>query len=105
MAQKTYVVGEVLTAGNLNNELTWVPFRYQVGTVTFASSVTVTFVSGRFTQAPIVVTQPKSIGSAVSYEFTNVPTTTSFNIERSVAGTWASHWIAIQAKTGAGSGP
>jgi hypothetical protein len=51
------------------------------------------------------VTQPKSIGSAVSYEFTNVPTTTSFNIERSVAGTWASHWIAIQAKTGAGSGP
>jgi hypothetical protein len=41
----------------------------------------------------------------LSYEFTNVPTTTSFNIERSGAGTWASHWIAIQALTGAGSGP
>jgi hypothetical protein len=41
----------------------------------------------------------------LSYEFTNVPTTTSFNIERSTAGTWASHWIAIQALSGAGSGP
>jgi hypothetical protein len=105
MAQKSYTTGEVLTAANLNAEFTWVPFRYQVGTATFSSSVTITFVSGRFTAAPIVVTQPKSIGSAVSYEFTNVPTTTSFNIERSVAGSWPSHWIAIQALTGAGSGP
>jgi hypothetical protein len=105
MAQQTFTSGQVLTATALNNELAWVPFRYQVGTVTFASSVTVTFVSGRFTRAPMVVTQPKSIGSAVSYEFTNVPTTSSFNIERSVAGTWASHWIAIQATSGAGAGP
>jgi hypothetical protein len=105
MAQNTYVTGAVLTAAQLNQEFTWVPFRYQVGTVTFTSSVTVTFVSSRFTAAPIVVTQPKSIGSAVSYEFTNVPTTSSFNIERSVAGSWPSHWIAIQALSGAGSGP
>ena len=105
MAQNTYTSGAVLTAAQLNSEFTWVPFRYQVGTVTFSSAVTVTFVSGRFTQAPIVVTQPKSIGSAVSYEFTNVPTTSSFNIERSGAGSWPSHWIAIQALTGAGSGP
>jgi hypothetical protein len=105
MAQNDYVPGQVLTAGDLDDEFFWVPFRYQCGTVTFASSVTVTFVSGRFTQAPIVVTQSKSIGSAVAYEFTNVPTTTSFNIERSVAGSWPSHWIAIQATTGAGSGP
>jgi hypothetical protein len=105
MAQNTFVTGAVLTAAQLNTEFAWVPFRYQVGTVTFSSSVTVTFVSGRFTQAPIVVSQPKSIGSAVSYEFTNVPTTTSFNIERSVAGSWSSHWIAIQATSGAGSGP
>ena len=105
MAQNTYVTGQVLTAAQLNQEFTWVPFRYQVGTATFSSAVTITFVSGRFTQAPIVVSQPKSIGSAVSYEFTNVPTTTSFNIERSVAGSWQSHWIAIQALTGAGSGP
>ena len=105
MAQNTYTTGQVLTAAQLNQEFTWVPFRYQVGTVTFSSNVTVTFVSGRFTAAPIVVTQPKSIGSAVSYEFTNVPTTSSFNIERSVAGSWPSHWIAIQALSGAGSGP
>jgi hypothetical protein len=105
MAQNTYTTGQVLTAAQLNQEFTWVPFRYQVGTVTFTSSVTVTFVSSRFTAAPIVVTQPKSIGSAVSYEFTNVPTTSSFNIERSVAGSWPSHWIAIQALSGAGSGP
>jgi hypothetical protein len=105
MAQNTYVAGAVLTASQLNTEFTWVPFRYQVGTATFASSVTITFVTGRFTAAPIVVTQSKSVGSAVAYEFTNTPTTTSFNIERSVAGTWPSHWIAIQATSGAGSGP
>lgn len=105
MAQNTYTTGQVLTAAQLNSEFTWVPFRYQVGTVTFSGTVTVTLASGRFTAAPIVVTQPKSIGSALSYEFTNVPTTTSFNIERSGAGTWASHWIAIQATSGAGSGP
>jgi hypothetical protein len=105
MAQNTFVTGAVLTAAQLNTEFSWVPFRYQVGSVTFASNVTVTFVVGRFTSPPIVVSQPKSIGSAVSYEFTNVPSTSSFNIERSVAGTWASHWIAIQATSGAGSGP
>jgi hypothetical protein len=77
-----------------------VPFRYQVGTVTFANTVTVTFVSGRFTQAPMVVSQPKSIGSNVAYEFTNVPSTTSFNIERSVTGTYSSQYIAIQATSG-----
>ena len=105
MAQNTYTSGQVLTAAQLNSEFTWVPFRYQVGTVTFSGTVTVTFASGRFTAAPIVVTQPKSYGSAVSYEFTNVPTTTSVVIERSTAGSWASHWIAIQATSGAGSGP
>jgi hypothetical protein len=105
MAQNTYTSGAVLTANQLNSEFSWVPFRYSVGRVTFSSAVTVTFVVGRFTQAPIVVTQPKSIGSAVSYEFTNVPTTSSFNIERSSAGSWASHWIAIQALSGAGAGP
>jgi hypothetical protein len=105
MAQNTYVAGAILTASQLNSEFTWVPFRYQVGTVSFSANVTVTFVAGRFTQPPIVVSQPKSIGSGLSYEFTNVPTTTSFNIERSSAGTWSSHWIAIQATSGAGSGP
>jgi len=105
MAQTTFSANAVLTAAQLNNEFQWVPFRYQTGTVTFSSSVTVTFVASRFTAAPMVVTQPKSIGSAVSYEFTNVPTTASFNIERSVAGSWASHYIAIQALTGAGAGP
>jgi hypothetical protein len=105
MAQNTYSSGAVLTAAQLNSEFAQVPFRYSVGSVTFSAAVTVTFVVGRFTQAPIVVTQPKSIGSAVSYEFTNVPTTSSFNIERSVSGSWPSHWIAIQALTGAGAGP
>jgi len=105
MAQRTYGTGAVLTAAQLNAEFTWVPFRYQVGTVTFSNTVTVTFVSGRFTAAPMVVTQSKSIGSAVSYEFTSVPTTTSINIERSASGSWPSHWIAIQALTGAGAGP
>jgi len=105
MAQTTYTSGQVLTAAQLNNEFQWVPFRYQTGTVTFSGTVTVTFVTGRFTQPPMVVSQPKSIGSALSYEFTNVPTTTSFNIERSSAGSWASHYIAIQALTGAGPGP
>ncbi len=105
MAQNTYVTGAVLTAAQLNSEFTWVPFRYQCGTVTFSGTVTVTFAASRFTAAPIVVSQPKSIGSGLSYEFTNVPSTTSFNIERSTAGSWASHWIAIQALSGAGSGP
>ena len=105
MAQNTYVTGQVLTAAQLNQEFTWVPFRYQVGSVNFASNVTVTFVSGRFTQAPMVVTQPKSIGSAVAYEFTTVPTTTSFNIERSVGGGFVSQWIAIQATSSSGAGP
>ena len=105
MAQNTYTTGQVLTAAQLNQEFTWVPFRYQVGTVTFTGQVTVTFVSGRFTAAPIVVTQPKSYGINISYEWTNVPSTTSFIIERSGAGTWPSHWIAIQALSGAGSGP
>jgi len=105
MAQQTFTANSVLTAAQLNSEFAQVPFRYQVGTVTFSSSVTVTFVVSRFTAAPMVVTQPKSIGSAVSYEFTNVPTTASFNIERSVAGSWASHYIAIQALTGSGAGP
>jgi hypothetical protein len=105
MAQNTYSAGAVLTAAQLNSEFTWVPFRYQVGTVTYTGSVTVTFVTGRFTQPPIVVTQPKSFGINISYEWTNVPTATSFIIERSGAGTWASHWIAIQATSGAGSGP
>lgn len=105
MAQNDYVPGQVLTAGELDAEFFWVPFRYQCGTVTFSGAVTVTFVSGRFTQAPIVVTQSKSVGSAVAFEFTNVPTTTSFNIERNVAGSWNSHFIAIQATTGTSSGP
>lgn len=105
MAQNTYTAGAVLTAAQLNSEFTWVPFRCQVGRVTFSGSVTVTFVVGRFTQAPIVVTQPKSMGSALSYEFTTVPGTASFNIERSGAGSWPSHWIAIQATSGAGAGP
>lgn len=105
MAQNTYVAGAILTASQLNSEFTWVPFRYQVGTATFSAAATVTFVSGRFTQPPIVITQSKSIGSALAYEITNVPTTTSFNIERSASGSWASHWIAVQATSGAGSGP
>lgn len=105
MAQQTFTSGQVLTATALNNEVVWVPFRYQVGRVTFSGSVTVTFVSGRFTQAPIVVTQPKSMGSALSYEFTTAPGTASFNIERSSLGSWPSHWIAIQATSGAGAGP
>ena len=105
MAQNTYSSGAVLTAAQLNSEFTWVPFRYQTGSVTFSGAVTVTFVSGRFTAAPMVVSQPKSIGSALSYEFTNVPTTSSFNIERNGLGSWASHWIAIQATSGAGAGP
>ena len=105
MAQKDYSPGEVLTAGDLDSEFFWVPFRYQCGSATFSGSATVTFVTGRFTQPPIVVTQPKSFGLNISYEWTNVPTTTSFIIERIGAGTWPSHWIAIQATTGAGSGP
>ena len=105
MAQQTFTANSVLTAAQLNSEFAQVPFRYQVGTATFSSSVTITFVASRFTAAPMVVTQPKSIGSAVSYEFTSVPTSSSFNIERSVAGCWASHYIAIQALTGSGAGP
>jgi hypothetical protein len=105
MAQNTYVTGAVLTAAQLNQEFTWVPFRYQVGTATFSLAATITFVSGRFTQPPIVVSQSKSYGAAVAYEFTTVPTTTSFTIERSASGSWPSHYIAIQALTGAGAGP
>ena len=81
------------------------PYRYQVGTTTFSSTVTVTFAASRFTVAPMVVSQPKSIGSAVAYEFTNTPTTSGFSIERSVAGSWASQWIAIQATSSSGAGP
>lgn len=82
-----------------------VPFRYQVGSTSGSGAFTVTFASGRFTAAPMVVSQSKSIGSNVAYEFTNVPTTSGFTIERNVAGTWTSQWIAIQATSGAGAGP
>lgn len=84
---------------------TYVPFRYQVGSTSGSGAFTVTFASGRFTAAPMVVSQSKSIGSNVAYEFTNVPTTSGFTIERNVAGTWTSQWIAIQATSGAGAGP
>lgn len=82
-----------------------VPFRYQVGSTSGASAFTVTFASGRFTQAPMVISQSKSIGLNVAYDFTNVPTTSGFTIERNVGGTWTSQWIAIQATSGAGAGP
>ena len=82
-----------------------VPFRYQVGTTSGSGTFTVTFAASRFTVAPMVVSQPKSIGSAVSYDFTNTPTTSGFTIERNVSGTWSSQWIAIQATSGAGAGP
>ena len=82
-----------------------VPFRYQVGSTSGSGTFTVTFAVGRFTQAPMVVSQSKSIGSNVSYDFTNVPTTSGFTIERNVTGTWTSQWIAIQATSGAGAGP
>ena len=82
-----------------------VPFRYQVGSTSGSGTFSVTFASGRFTAAPMVVSQSKSIGSNVAYDFTNVPTTSGFTIERNVSGTWTSQWIAIQATSGAGAGP
>ena len=105
MAQNDYSPGEVLTAGDLDDEFFWVPFRYQAGRTTGSGTFTVTFAAGRFTQAPIVVTQPKSVGALLAYEITNVPTTTGFTIERSASGTVVSHWIAIQTKSSAGAGP
>jgi hypothetical protein len=86
-------------------EFTYLPFRYQVGSTSGASAFSVTFAVGRFTAAPMVVSQSKSIGSNVAYDFTNVPTTSGFTIERNVSGTWTSQWIAIQATAGAGAGP
>ena len=82
-----------------------VPFRYQVGTTSGSGTFTVTFAASRFTVAPMVVSQSKSIGSNVAYDFTNTPTTSGFTIERNVSGTWSSQWIAIQATSGAGAGP
>lgn len=86
-------------------EFTYLPFRYQAGSTSGASAFSVTFAVGRFTAAPIVVSQSKSIGLNVAYDFTNIPTTSGFTIERNVGGTWTSHWIAIQATSGAGAGP
>jgi hypothetical protein len=86
-------------------EFTYLPFRYQVGTTSGSGTFTVTFAASRFTVAPMVVSQSKSIGSNVAYDFTNTPTTSGFTIERNVSGTWNSQWIAIQATSGAGAGP
>jgi hypothetical protein len=86
-------------------EFTYLPFRYQVGSTSGSGTFSVTFAVGRFTAAPMVVSQSKSIGSNVAYDFTNVPTTSGFTIERNVSGTWTSQWIAIQATSGAGAGP
>jgi hypothetical protein len=86
-------------------EFTYLPFRYQVGSTSGSGTFSVTFAVGRFTVAPMVVSQSKSIGSNVAYEFTNVPTTSGFTIERNVTGTWTSQWIAIQATSSSGAGP
>lgn len=105
MAQQTYTANSVLTAAQLNAEFTNVPFKYQTGQTTGSGTFSVTFAISRFTFAPMVVSQSKSIGSAVAYEFTNTPTTAGFTIERSTAGSWPSQWIAIQALSTTGAGP
>lgn len=96
---------QIATTAFVAAATTYVPFRYQAGSTSGSGTFTVTFASGRFTAAPMVVSQSKSIGSNVAYDFTNVPTTSGFTIERNVGGTWTSQWIAIQATSGAGAGP
>lgn len=90
---------------NFSVPTTSVPYRYQVGQVTGSSAFTVTFAANRFTFAPMVVSQTKSVGSAVAYDFTNTPTTSGFTIERNVGGSYTSQYIAIQATSGTGAGP
>jgi hypothetical protein len=69
-----------------------------------ATNATVTFTSGRFTQAPVLTVTPNSRGTAAVYVFTGSITTASYAIEFSSAGTFSTSWIAVQMTASAANG-
>jgi len=80
------------------------PFAMQAARASIANNATVTFTSGRFTQAPIVTVTPNTKGVFALYAFTGSITSASFAIEFSSAGTYDTNWMAVQMTASSGNG-
>jgi len=96
--------GTVATAGIANNAVTHgkfdtslgIPLRTQSARGYYSNGATVTFASGRFTGTTVgVVVTPNTIGSALTFCITTIPSTSSFGIEfNNAAAGWLS-WYAF----------
>ena len=80
------------------------PFAMEAARGSYATNSTINLTSGRFSQAPLVTTGMNSRGSALIYVITSLPTTASFAIEYSSAGTQSLSWMCVQMNSGSTNG-
>jgi len=108
-ARVTFTNGNVLNASDLTNSFVYLPYAMESGTVTGTGSATITFTSGRFSVAPLVLLTVVSGSNAATSA--TLGTVTSSSAPVSIwSGTAAStssrtiNWTAIQMTSSTAAG-